>query len=201
MNSCQVNTRGNNYYERSELLIYNDEEKSTQKIVRRRRPRRNYWSIISVKTTSKTSELAADRARDRARADAQRQGEQNRVHERLRSASRRQSAGGVGRKRERDSRARRRQSAGDAGSEQQAAAADALHQQVDEYLASFGPDKPLYQDGWAMGRCRTTSTRSYGRCGTSVVSCARSGGTRIRSAQIPLSTCEFCDARGTHVQV
>ena len=36
--------------------------------------------------------------------------------------------------------------------EQQAAAADALQQQVDEYLASFDPEKPLYQDGWAMGK-------------------------------------------------
>ena len=43
------------------------------------------------------SELAADRVRDWARADAQRQDEHNRMRERLRSASRRQSAGGVGR--------------------------------------------------------------------------------------------------------
>ena len=74
-----------------------------------------------------------------ARADAQRQDNQDRVRERLRSANRRQSAGGVGRERERESRARRRQSAGDVGSKQQAAAADALQQQVDEYLASFDP--------------------------------------------------------------
>ena len=33
---------------------------------------------------------------------------------------------------------------------QQAVAADALQQQVDEYLASFDPGEPLYQDGWAM---------------------------------------------------
>ena len=26
-----------------------------------------------------------------------------------------------------------------------------LQQQVDEYLASFDPEKPLYHDGWAMG--------------------------------------------------
>ena len=32
----------------------------------------------------------------------------------------------------------------------QAAAADALQQQVDEDLASFDPEKPRYQDGWAM---------------------------------------------------
>ena len=55
--------------------------------------------------------------------------------------------------------------------------------------------------GGPCGRCRRTSSRSYGRCGTSAVSYARSGGTRIRSARIPLSTCEFCDARGTHVQL
>ena len=35
--------------------------------------------------------------------------------------------------------------------EHQAAAAGALQQQVDEYLASIDPEKPLYQDGWAMG--------------------------------------------------
>ena len=97
------------------------------------------------------SELAADRVRDRARVDAQRQDEQERVNERLKSASRRQSAGGVGIERERERRARRRQSAGDVGSEQQATAADALQQQVDEYLASFDPEKSFYQDGWAMG--------------------------------------------------
>ena len=51
------------------------------------------------------------------------------------------------------------------------------------------------------GRCRRTSSRSYGRCETSAVSCPRSGGTRMRSARIPLSMCEFCDACGTHVQV
>ena len=55
--------------------------------------------------------------------------------------------------------------------------------------------------GGAWGRCRWTSSRSYGRCETSAVSCARGGGTRMRSARIPLSTCKFCDARGTHVQV
>ena len=44
----------------------------------------------------RASELAADRARDRARADAQRQKEHNRVLERLRTASRRQLADGVG---------------------------------------------------------------------------------------------------------
>ena len=55
--------------------------------------------------------------------------------------------------------------------------------------------------GGPWGRCRKTSSRSYGRCGTSAVSCARSGGTRMGSARIPLSAGEFCDARGTHVQV
>ena len=130
----------------------------------------------------RASELAADRARDRARADTQRQEEQDRVHERLRSASRRQSAG-------------------DVGSEQQAAAADALQQQVDEYLAYFDPEKPLYQDGWAMEEMQENFQQKLRQCGTSVVSCVRSGGTRMRSARIPLSTCEFCDARGTHVQV
>ena len=181
-------------YERSKLLIYHDGEKNTQKTVRRRRPRRNYWPIISVKATvrtilffpswrllrakrvkpsqrhstlrgmdahhhvlralnpnashlrattaslaecaqlqqhhselaadraselaaDRTSELAADRARDRARADAQRQDEQDRVRERLRSTSRRQLAGGVERERERKSTVRRRQSAGDVGRE------------------------------------------------------------------------------------
>ena len=74
------------------------------------------------------------------------------MRERLRSTSRRQLAGGAGRDRERKSTARRRQSAGDVGRErEQAAAADALQQQVDEYLASFDPEKPLYQDGWAIG--------------------------------------------------
>ena len=48
----------------------------------------------------RASVLAADRARDRAWANAQRQDEQNRVRERLRSASRWQSAGDVGRERE-----------------------------------------------------------------------------------------------------
>ena len=47
----------------------------------------------------RASELAADRARDRAWADAQRQDEQDRVRERLRSVSRRHSAGGDGRER------------------------------------------------------------------------------------------------------
>ena len=51
------------------------------------------------------TELAANRARDRARADAQRQKEQDRVRERLRSASGRQSTGGVERERDRKSRA------------------------------------------------------------------------------------------------
>ena len=53
--------------------------------------------------------------------------------------------------------------------------------------------------GGPWGRCRSTSSKSYGRCRTSTVSCARSGGTRIGTARIPLSACEFCDARGTHV--
>ena len=35
--------------------------------------------------------------------------------------------------------------------EHQAATAGALQQQVDEYLASIDPEKPLNQDGWAMG--------------------------------------------------
>ena len=74
------------------------------------------------------SELAADRVRDRARADAQRQDEQDRVHERLRSTSRRQSGGGVGRERERESRARRRQSAGDVGRERERESAAARRQ-------------------------------------------------------------------------
>ena len=34
---------------------------------------------------------------------------------------------------------------------EQLAAAAAAMQQDDEYLASFDPDKSLYQDGWAMG--------------------------------------------------
>ena len=74
------------------------------------------------------SELAADRAIDRARADAQRQDEHNRVRERLRSASRRQSAGGVGRERERESRARRRQWAGYVGRERERESAAARRQ-------------------------------------------------------------------------
>ena len=105
--------------------------------------------LFSLGDCYERSELS--QARGRARADAQRQDEQDKVRERLRSASRRQSAGGVGRQRERESRARKRQPAGDVGSEKQAAAADALQQQGDEYLASFYPEKPLYQDGWAMG--------------------------------------------------
>ena len=64
------------------------------------------------------SELAADRARDR----------QNRVRERLRSASRRQSAGGDGR--EREGRARRRQSTGDVGRERKRESAAATHTQI-----------------------------------------------------------------------
>ena len=51
---------------------------------------------------------------------------------------------------------------------------------------------------------RSLSTRMggpWGRCGTSAVSCARSGGTRMGSGRIPLSAYTFCDARGTHVQV
>ena len=79
--------------------------------------------------TDRASKLAADRARDRARADAQRQDEQDRVRERLRSASRRQSAGGVGLPH------------GDS------CGVNNKLQQVDEYLASFDPEKPLYQGG------------------------------------------------------
>ena len=63
----------------------------------------------SVLAADRASVLAADRARDRAWANAQRQDEQNRVRERLRSASRRQSAGDVGRERERESAAARLQ--------------------------------------------------------------------------------------------
>ena len=55
--------------------------------------------------------------------------------------------------------------------------------------------------GGPWGKCKRTSSISYGRCGTSAVLCAQGGGTRMRSARIPLSTCEVCDARGTHVQV
>ena len=76
----------------------------------------------------RVSELAADQARDRARPDAQGQKEQNRVREHLRSASRRQSAGGVGRERKRESRARRRQSAGDVGRERERESAGARRQ-------------------------------------------------------------------------
>ena len=57
----------------------------------------------------RASELVADRVRDVARADVQLQKVQSRVQERLRSASRQQSAGGEKRKRERESRVRRRQ--------------------------------------------------------------------------------------------
>ena len=60
---------------------------------------------------------------------------------------------------------------------------------------------PSTRMGGPWGKYRRTSSRSYGRCGTSAVSCAWSGGTRMRSARIPLSTCEACDTRGTHVQV
>ena len=52
--------------------------------------------------------------------------------------------------------------------------------------------------GWACGSCvlmvgpwgkySRTSSISYGRCGASAVSCARSGGTRMGIAWIPLST-------------
>ena len=55
--------------------------------------------------------------------------------------------------------------------------------------------------GGPWGRCTGTSSRSYDQCGNSAVSCAWSGVIRMRSARTPLSTCEFCDARGTHVQV
>ena len=44
--------------------------------------------------------------------------------------------------------------------------------------------------GGPWGRCRRTFSVSYGRRGTSAVSCARSGGTRMGSAWIPLSTPE-----------
>ena len=112
-----------------------------------------------------------------------------------RSTSRRQSAGGVGRAREHACRARRRQSAGDVGSgRQQGTVADALQQQVDDYLASFDPEKPLYQDGWAMGEMQESLQQSLWRLLEAVVH-----GCGV--ARIPLSTCEFCDARGTHVQV
>ena len=40
--------------------------------------------------------------------------------------------------------------------------------------------------GGPWGRCRRPSSISYGRCGISAVSCARSGGTRMGSAWIPL---------------
>ena len=68
---------------------------------------------------NRASELAADRARDRALADAQRQKEHNRVRERSRSVSIRQSAGGVGGERERESRVRRWQLTGDVGKERE----------------------------------------------------------------------------------
>ena len=42
---------------------------------------------------------------------------------------------------------------------QQAAVADVLQQQIDEYLASFDPEKPLYQDGWAMGKMQENFQR------------------------------------------
>ena len=41
-------------YERSEFLMVADGKNSTQKNVRRRRPRRIYWPIISLKTTVRT---------------------------------------------------------------------------------------------------------------------------------------------------
>ena len=67
----------------------------------------------------RANELAADRVRDRARAQAQRQDEQDRVRQRLSSAGRWQSTGGVGVKIERENTARRRQSAGDFGRERE----------------------------------------------------------------------------------
>ena len=42
------------YYERSEFLIVGDGKNSTQKNVRRRRTRCNYWPIKSLKTTLHT---------------------------------------------------------------------------------------------------------------------------------------------------
>ena len=60
---------------------------------------------------------------------------------------------------------------------------------------------PSTRMGGPWTRCRRTSSRSYGRCVTSAVSCARSGGTRMGNAPIPFSTYEFRDPPCTHVQV
>ena len=76
----------------------------------------------------RVSQLAADQAKDRARADAQRQDAQNRVRERLRSASRRQSAGEVGKEIDYESKVRRRQSTGDIGRERKRESAAARRQ-------------------------------------------------------------------------
>ena len=51
---------------------------------------------------------------------------------------------------------------------------------------------------------KSLSTRMggpWGRCGTSAVSCARSGGALMGSGRIPLSAYTLCDARGSHVQL
>ena len=82
------------------------------------------------------------------------------MRQRLRSAGRRQSAGDVGRETATGRRHGGSTTATPRSAERgkpsegcrttTAAAADALQQQVDEYLASFDPDKPLYQDGWDM---------------------------------------------------
>ena len=49
--------------------------------------------------------------------------------------------------------------------EQQAAVSDVLQQEINEYLASFDPEKPLYQDGWAMGKMQENfQRRSQSMC-------------------------------------
>ena len=76
------------------------------------------------------------------------------MREPLRSASRRQSASGAGREREsgRVEHADGNRPATLEVNNKLQQAADALQQQVDEYLASFDPEKPLYQDGGDAGQ-------------------------------------------------
>ena len=180
--------------------------------MRRRRPRRNYRTYqvyhselaadqASELAADRASELAADRARDRARADAQRQDEQDRVRERLRRPADGNRPAGLG---ERESG---RVEHADGNRPATLEVNNKLQQlmlcsskSMSTSLLLIRRSLSTRMDGpWR--RCRRASSRSYGQYGTSAGSCARSGGTRMRSARIPLSTCEFCDAGGTHVQV
>ena len=221
------------YYERSELLIDGDGQKTTQKIVRRRQPRCNYRPIIFFKTTVRTVlffRTASCVAWTRIMCSVlstltlatceQRSHLLRNVHNcnnitaslpqtepasllQTEPASLLQTVPAPCRAADASPGRLNDSNASPCGERQPArgllhgdscGANNKLQQLM--LCSSKSMSASLFSIRRSLSnrmsgpwwRCRRTSSRSYGRCGTSAVSCGWSGGARMGSAPIPLST-------------